>query len=121
MLDKCRAVLAGTNGEYNYACLLDQLLVKFTGIDADALKEQVAAGRNDAELLEWVNANAAHKPDMIRILAWSAYVEAFVPGDTDMRGFFQELQGRIAPHRKDIQTLFDLLDLDDYVSFGGKA
>jgi len=121
MLDKCRALLAGTNGEYNYACPLDQLFLKFTGVDPEALKEQVASGRNDSELLEWINANASNRPDTIRILAWTAYVDNRVPGDTETRAFFQELHEGAAAHRKDIHTWFDLLDLDDYVSFGGKA
>jgi len=28
---------------------------------------------------------------------------------------------KFAPAREDIQTWFDLMDLDDYCSFGGKA
>ncbi|MCF6310829.1 MAG: DUF5069 domain-containing protein [Verrucomicrobiales bacterium] len=42
MLDKCRAELAGTNGDYNYNCTLDQRFFVFTGINADALKAEVA-------------------------------------------------------------------------------
>jgi hypothetical protein len=31
------------------------------------------------------------------------------------------MQSKVGPNREDIVTWFDLLDLDDYVSFGGKA
>jgi len=31
------------------------------------------------------------------------------------------LHGKVGPKREDIYTWFDLLDLDDYVSFGGQA
>jgi hypothetical protein len=37
------------------------------------------------------------------------------------REFSHDLHAKIAPQRGDIVTWFDLLDLDDYVSFGGKA
>src|SRR5262245_29379132 len=42
-LDKGRAMLAGKNGEYHYACPLDQNWFRFAGIDAAALKKQLAA------------------------------------------------------------------------------
>src|SRR6185369_6033844 len=61
MLDKGRATIAGKNGEYHYNCPLDQHLVNFVGIDADALREQLAAGKGDGEILEWVEANAKIK------------------------------------------------------------
>jgi hypothetical protein len=35
--------------------------------------------------------------------------------------FFHQLHSKAAPKRADIATWFDLLDLDDYVSFGGEA
>ncbi len=53
MLDKGRAVLAGKNGEYKFACPLDQQFLGFSGIDAEALKQQLAAGKGDGEVLVW--------------------------------------------------------------------
>ena len=47
MLDKGRATIAGRNGEYHYACPMDQRLLEFTGIDPEALKKQLAAGKGD--------------------------------------------------------------------------
>lgn len=34
VLDKCRAAVAGTLGEYHFNCLLDRHFFDFTGIDA---------------------------------------------------------------------------------------
>ena len=45
MLDKGRAVLAGKNGEYKYACPLDQRFLEFVGVDAKALQKQLATGK----------------------------------------------------------------------------
>jgi len=37
------------------------------------------------------------------------------------REFFNGLLAKLGKERDDIVSWFDLLDLDDYVSFGGKA
>ena len=121
MLDKGRATIAGTPGEYNYACPLDQRFLDFAGIDPDALKEQLTEGKGDGEILAWVLENSKTKPNEIAIQAWSQYVERRVPADIESRQFFNEMQSKIAPNREDIIAWFDMLDLDDYVSFGGKA
>lgn len=120
-LDKCRATIAGTKGEYVYACPLDQRFFDFTGIAPAALKKQVATGKGDWEILQWIYATAKHKHSEAGIAAWSEWQEQRAPSDIDSREFFQGIQSKTAPHRKDITTWFELLDLDDYVSFGGKA
>src|SRR6266511_6437551 len=79
MLDKGRATIAGKNGEYHYACPMDQRLLEFIGIDPEALKKELAAGKSDWALLEWINANSTMKPRQIEILAWSAVQEQRVP------------------------------------------
>ncbi len=121
MLDKGRASIAGKNGEYHFACPLDQRLLQFAGLDADALKKQLAAGKTDTEILAWIRQKAAHKHTDPEIQAWSAYQDQRAPADTESREFFQGTHAKLAPKRDDIVTWFDLLDLDDYVTFGGKA
>ena len=121
MLDKGRATINGRNGDYHYACPLDQRLMDFAGIDPEALKKQLADGKGDWEILEWFNANSKTKPSQPEILAWSAVQERRVPADPESRAYFNELHSKAAQHREDIESWFDLLDLDDYVSFGGKA
>lgn len=120
ILDKCRALLAGKNGEYNYDCPTDEQFFKFAGIDAAALKDQVAAGKSDSEILEWIRANSRNRPDPAVIVVWSALQEQRAPSDVDSRDFYQEEHRRLAPQRDDLVTWFDYLDLDDYVSFGGR-
>jgi hypothetical protein len=55
------------------------------------------------------------------IAAWSAWQEQRAPDNPDSRAFFNDTHRKIAPKRTDVVTWFDLLDLDDYVSFGGKG
>ena len=121
MLDKGRATVAGKHGEYHYACPLDHRFLDFVGVKPDALKKQLAAGKGDAEILQWIQKNAKRKLTEPEILAWSSYQEQLAPSDTESREFFHGVHGKIAPKREDIATWFDLLDVDDHVTFGGKA
>jgi hypothetical protein len=120
MLDKARATIAGTNGEYNYDCPLDQRFLNFMGVDPEALKEQLAQGKGDGEILAWILENAKNKPTEFAIEAWSGFAERRTPCEVERRQYFNEAHTKLAPARQDIATFFDLLDLDDYVSFGGK-
>jgi hypothetical protein len=120
-LDKGRATLAGQAGEYHFDCPLDKQFLSFAGIDVEKLKEQLALDKSDGEILAWIEANAKNQPTAPEIAAWSALQEQRVPSDLESRQFFNELQQKVAPQRKDIATWFELLDIDDFVTFGGKA
>jgi hypothetical protein len=121
LLDKCRAEIAGKSGEYHYNCPLDQHFFRFTGLDAEALKAEVSRGKGDGEILAWINENAKNPRTPFEIAQWSAWREQAVPTDTETRAFFNKLHEEFGPAREDIATWADLLDLDDYVTFGGKA
>jgi hypothetical protein len=43
------------------------------------------------------------------------------PGDAKRHAGFAEDIGELSPGRDDIRTNFDRLELDDYMSFGGRA
>ncbi len=122
MLDKCRATIIGKNGEYHFNCPLDQHILNFVGIDPEALKTEVAKGGGDGEILEWIQKNAQHKRTPWEVLQWSDYHDRRGPdSDAETLGFFSGLIAKITTTREDIRTWADLLDLDDYCSFGGKA
>jgi hypothetical protein len=121
MLDKGRATLAGKNGEYHYNCPNDEHFLEFAGVDPEALKKQLAAGRGDGEILEWIQANAKNKRTEAEIAAWSAASDQRAPGSTESRTYFNDIHTKTAPKREDIVSWADLLDVDDFVSFGGKA
>ena len=121
MLDKGRATIAGKHGEYHYNCPMDQRFLQFVGIDAKALSKQLATGKGDGEILEWIEKNAKHKHSPAEIYSWSHVADERVPTDVESRQYFNELQTKMAPKREDIGTWFDLLDVDDLVTFGGVA
>ena len=120
MLDKCRAELAGTAGSFHYACPNDQRILTFLGIDAGALKAEVASGKGDGETLAWITANQRNKHTSAEIEAWSDSMDKRTPAADD-REFFEKYLAECGPHRKDITRWPDLLDLDDFVSYGGNA
>ncbi len=119
MLDKGRAALVGRNGEFKFNCPLDQHFLKFTGIDAKALSRELKKGKGDGEILDWVTKNAKIKSSLTAILAWSAYQDQRAPADLESRTFFNEYHKSMAPNREDVSSWFDLLDIDDHVTFGG--
>jgi hypothetical protein len=120
-LDKGRATLAGKNGEYIYACPLDQNWFTFAGIKPRELKKQLALGKGDTEILRWIAARATTKRQPWEIAQWSAFHEHRGPMDVETREYFNGLLAKLSKTREDVIGWFDLLDLDDYMSFGGKA
>ena len=100
-LDKGRATLAGKNGEYHYACPLDQRFLEFAGIDPEALKKEL--GKSDGEILEWIEKNAKHKRSPVEIAAWSEFAEKRVPTDVETRDYFNghvtKLRAQARGHR----------------------
>ena len=121
LLDKGRALLAGKAGEYKFNCPLDERFFEFAGIDAEALKQQLAAGKGDKDILDWVQANAKKKHAAAEIDAWSREQESRTPGDSESQQYFNDLLAKAAPGRKDVKTWCELLDVDDFASFGGRA
>jgi len=122
LLDKSSAEIAGASGEYHYNCPLDRQFLQFTGTNAEALKAEVAKGIGDGEVLIWITAHATHQREPWVIAQWSAFRENAVPSDNEGRA---DINAMIASNggtnRDDLSTRFDAPDLDDYVSFGGKA
>ncbi|HEY4299860.1 MAG TPA: DUF5069 domain-containing protein [Candidatus Didemnitutus sp.] len=120
LIDKARAFVAGTNGDYHYDCPVDAHFWAFTGIKPAEFLKQIKANKGDGELLTYVLAKAKPQRSPGEIAAWSAWFENRAPGGVDGRAFFTEVHKKNAPHRDDVGTWFEWLDLDDYVTFGGK-
>ena len=61
-VDKCRASLAGTLGEYHYDCPLDNVLFSFKGINGEQFKAAVRAAKTYEEIGR-LAASQRHKED----------------------------------------------------------
>lgn len=121
LLDKARAFAAGRHGEYVFPCPLDERFFGFTGVSADAFLAAVRTGKSDSAMLAWLHEQMQPVRAPHEILAWSAWLEQMAPGDADRHTRFGRDIARLAPDRADIVTTFDRLELDDYVSFGGRG
>mgnify|MGYP001604690693 FL=1 len=119
LLDKARAVIAGKGAEYHYNCPLDQSFFAFTGINHEAMLAEIKSGKTDVQILEWVNAQAKRLP--YEVVSWSAWVEQNGPGGAPGHEWIAETLKGHGSERSDIRSFAELLDLDDYLSYGGKA
>jgi hypothetical protein len=121
MLDKGRATLAKKNGEYKYNSGTDQHLVRFLGLNVKALLKELASGKGDGEMLEWVQSHSKTPRSPWEIEAWSAFMEKRGPdSDAETLALFAEYLGQLSKTREDVKTWFEAVELNDYVSFGGK-
>ena len=87
MLDKCRAEIAGKAGSFHYACPNDQRILGFLGLEADALKAEVAKGAGDGELLAWIAANQSNKHTPAEVAVWSGAMDNRTPTPDDRAKF----------------------------------
>jgi hypothetical protein len=116
MIDKGRATLNGTVGEYHFACPLDQKLFSYKGVLADDVKAVLASGAGDDEILAWFSKHGTSK-SAAEIKAWSDSVEATRPYENpESKEWFA---GECAALGLDPAktTLVDYLETDDRVSF----
>ena len=110
-IDKMRANLAGTLGEYKAKIGYSERLFAFLDMTADEFEAVVAANADDAGVLADLMARAPRS---------AAEIEAF---NEQARSYPQDEAGRQRhqmlleeagyAHRTDITTMFDRLDLDD--------
>lgn len=122
LIDKCRASLVGKLGEYHFNCPLDQLFFAFTGIEADAIRGVIAQTHSDGEILEWVKTHSSKTSSPWEIEEWSNWVQIRQPeANSGFSDYFKETLTGWSTRRGDVHTWAELLDLDDYCSFGGVA
>ena len=69
-LDKCRASLNNSLGEYHFDCPVDNMFFGFTGITADEFKDFVAIGASDEEVAAWVQRHAKPR-ERIEVIKWN--------------------------------------------------
>jgi hypothetical protein len=115
-VDKCRASLAGTLGEYHFDCPLDNQLFSFKGITADQFQAAVKAAKNYDEMGTWLLAHGSAKTTA-EIENWSNAQAANSPmKNPEKRDHFIENCHRLGLN-PDKTTTFEWLEADDRFSF----
>ena len=115
-VDKCRASLAGTLGDYHYDCPLDKQLFSFKGITGDQFTAAVKAAKNYDEVGTWLLNHGTEKPPP-EIEDWSDDQEGnSLMKNPEKRAYFIEDCHRLGldPNKT---TTFDWLEADDRFSF----
>jgi Domain of unknown function (DUF5069) len=114
MLDKCRAVIAGTQGEYHFDCPLDRYFLEFAGINAESFRTFVATGVNDDDVAAWITAHAA-KRERIEIIKWNNQMREKCLGDMPdkVQEFLEEYIPKTLPKGRVVYRWFDIYDIEE--------
>ena len=119
-LDKGRATIAGTPGEYHFDCPLDNMLFSFKGIKGDEIHTLLADKKNDDEVVSWLNAHGTPKT-RAEITQWSLEVERNRPyNDSEKKEWFST-ECKTLGLQPENTTLCQMLDEDDLKSFAVKS
>lgn len=113
-LDKCRAVIAGTNGEYHYGCPLDETFFSFTGITADVFKNFVATGADDEAVAAWIQENAtSHSKE--EVVAWNNDLryKRISEMAIELQVFLEDYIPEFIPANKIVHYWFDIYDIEE--------
>ncbi|MBC2606775.1 DUF5069 domain-containing protein [Pelagicoccus albus] len=113
-LDKCRAVLAETNGEYHFGCPLDNTFFNFSGISSDSFKEFVASGADDAAVAAWITEKSQIK-NTREIIAWNNEMRSKRPVDMpiELQEFLEGYIPQFIPEGKIVRVWFDVYDMEE--------
>jgi hypothetical protein len=115
-LDKGRALLAGTIGEYHFDCPLDNMLFGFKGVIGDDVKELLETGAYDEDVLAWLDTNGTPKSHE-EIREWASKVEGARPYDDPERKEWFAAECAKLGLDPATTTLFDWLEADDRASY----
>ncbi len=113
-IDKIRADLAGTIGEYHSGCPLDKFFLEFTGLSYESLREYVATGATDAELTEWITKNAKARPrsEIIRWNnEWRGRRLSELPDN--LQEYMEDYVPKFVPRNRPVYVFFDIYDLEE--------
>lgn len=113
-LDKCRAVLAGTNGEYHFDCPLDRQFLDFTGITADAFKAFVATGATDSEVEAWIMEHSKVR-EATEVVVWNNKMRHTRPCDmpVELQVFLEGYIPKFIRKNRPVYVWFDVYDIEE--------
>jgi Domain of unknown function (DUF5069) len=84
--------------------------------------KELATGKGDWEILQWIQANCTTPRQHWEIEAFSSFMERYAPdSDPETLAVFAGYFKNFPEGREDLKTWFEVLELDDYVSYGGNA
>ncbi|MBT6145651.1 MAG: DUF5069 domain-containing protein [Gemmatimonadetes bacterium] len=118
MADKARGHRAAKLGAYKYGndSFVDREILKFLGISAEAFEEAAWRNPNDTELAEWIGTQSSFTASTVSVLnEWLTGRGIHTPGIEET---FRARRDEVCPDRPEVQTYFELMDIDDEASLG---
>ncbi|MBG85476.1 MAG: DUF5069 domain-containing protein [Verrucomicrobiales bacterium] len=114
MLDKCRAVIAGTNGDYHFDCPLDNMFLGFVEITAEDFRAFVETGASDDEVGEWIQKNAKERPQR-EIIQWNNDMrdKRISTMPIELQEFLEGYIPENIPAGKIVRVWFDVYDIEE--------
>ena len=110
MIDKCRAKLADTLGEYIYPCPLDQRFLDFLGISEKVFLQAVES-RTDPEILAWLQTTPTSHTSK-EIEDWNETFLTRGPDTDEKREYFNKTRDAIDLHLTVAGSQIDSIGLD---------
>lgn len=110
-VDKARAHLAGTLGEYIYDCPMDRRLFETLGCDAEQFLQAVRVSSTDLEVLDCLVGQRKLPKEEIDKL--NEAIDNWKPTTPDGWERFKQDILRIAPGNHRIKSRTDLLDFEE--------
>jgi Domain of unknown function (DUF5069) len=114
VLDKCRAAISGTLGEYHFDCPLDRFFFEFAGIDAGSFRSFVATGADDEAVAKWITEHALARP-RIEIIKWNNQMREKRLGDMpeNVQEFLEGYIREFLPAGRVVYRWFDVYDIEE--------
>lgn len=114
ILDKCRAHLSGTAGEYTFGCGMDDFFFQFTGISPESFKEFVETGASDGAVAQWIKHNSKVK-ERIDIVKWNNQLRYTTIKEIpdDMQLYMEDYIEQYVPKHRPVYLVFDVFDLEE--------
>ncbi|HZT14172.1 MAG TPA: DUF5069 domain-containing protein [Candidatus Baltobacteraceae bacterium] len=110
-VDKARAQLAGTLGEYvYYGCRFNRKLFDTLGVTDDEFLDAVRTAGSDDGVAEWIRDFV--RPEGGKVEQLNAWVENNAPAPSEREEFCSELE-RVDPGNDSVTTWTELVDLEE--------
>lgn len=112
MIDKCRAVLAGTKGDYIYPCPMDFRLLEFAGLTDAQFTDAVRTNPTDEGVTAWFR-QTARRHSAAELEEFNRHLLQRGPSSTESAEKFKKYLNAVDPSRTDLTAWSDLQDLEE--------
>lgn len=114
-LDKCRAAIAGSLGDYHFDCPLDNIFFDFTGITANDFRAKVATGSSDDEIAIWIQENSTIT-NRREVIQWNNDLryKRINEMPIELQEFLEGYIPEFIPAGKIVHYWFDVYDIEEH-------